>query len=31
MRNDNFIYEEELFNIASFQTINGKNPYIVAD
>lgn len=29
MRNDNFVYEEELFYICSSETISGKQPYLV--
>jgi hypothetical protein len=31
MRNDNFVYEEELFYISCAETINGKNPYLMVD
>ncbi len=31
MRNDNFVYEEELFYICCAETINGKNPYLMVD
>ena len=30
MRNDNFVYEEELFHICCSEAISGKNPYLMA-
>ncbi len=31
MRNDNFVYEDELFYISSSETVSGKNPQLVVD
>ena len=31
MRNDNFVYEEELFHICCSEPLSGKKPYLLAD
>ena len=30
-RNDNFVYEEELFYLSSSESQNGRNPFITVD